>query len=238
MQPNGIVLWRGPSKLDRTKRIVVILTGMRDASGNSKTGAMLQTWILCEDESPVDAIKSGLAYSICGDCPHIGTSCYVNVGQAPLAIWRAYKRGAYPAYDASQHDDVLRGAVIRFGAYGDPAACPIAVWRNLESLASSHTGYTHQWRTHNGAPLRALVMASCDSESDREEAKFAGWRTFRMRTSSAPLLEREISCPASEEEGKRRTCETCRACRGAGTGVDVTIVVHGLDWKKQRFSLI
>ena len=42
--PNGRVIYRGPSLLDG-KRIVVVATGFVKKSNNDKTGEMIQTWI-------------------------------------------------------------------------------------------------------------------------------------------------------------------------------------------------
>ena len=83
-----MILYEGPSILDG-KPIVVIMTGAKAPSHNAKTGAMAQTYILRQDIPPLEAVKSKEDVSICGDCPHKGTSCYVNVGQGPSAVWKA-----------------------------------------------------------------------------------------------------------------------------------------------------
>ena len=90
MKPLGYVLHKGPSPIDG-RPIVVILT-LR--TSNRKTGQMCQVWILREDVDPVHAIRTGDDYTICGSCPHRkqadgSRSCYVNVGQAPLSVWKA-----------------------------------------------------------------------------------------------------------------------------------------------------
>ena len=58
---------------------------------------MIQTWILRSDVNPVEAVNNGDDYSICGDCPHRKNdkgerSCYVNVGQAPNAVFKSFKK--------------------------------------------------------------------------------------------------------------------------------------------------
>ena len=93
---NGYILQRGVSPIDG-KPFVVIMTM---STSNRKTGDMIQVWILRDDVNPVAAVATGDDITICGDCPHRkqsdGTrSCYVNVGQAPNSIWKAYKRGSY-----------------------------------------------------------------------------------------------------------------------------------------------
>jgi hypothetical protein len=94
---NGVILYRGPSMLDGAP-IVAILTGLASSSLNPKTGDMLQTWIIREDVSPVDATRTGDDASVCGDCKHRPAnmgSCYVTVFQAPRSVHAAYHRGVY-----------------------------------------------------------------------------------------------------------------------------------------------
>ena len=55
-QFKGVVLYDGPSKLDRSKNVIVIATF---SSQNRKTGDMIQTWILVKDHTPVAASKIG-----------------------------------------------------------------------------------------------------------------------------------------------------------------------------------
>lgn len=263
MKANGAILWRGASLLDGAP-IVVIATGLAHSSNNAKTGAMIQTYILREDISPIDAVKSGADASICGDCPHrgrlvassvdgaaltsdanpsadasqvfeklaqrghmVGRTCYVNVGQGPLAVWRAYKRVVYPRHDLTRSLVPFRGRAVRFGTYGDPAAAPAWIWSALASVASGHTGYTHQWR--NASQLRGLCMASADSVADATEAQGQGWRTFRVAMPcDTGSTAREITCPASAEAGKKLTCAQCLACSGAdGRRSNITINAHG-----------
>jgi hypothetical protein len=234
--PSSAVVWRGRSAFDHSP-IVAIVTGLQTKSRNVKTGANLaQLWILAEDISPLDAIRTGRDRSICGICRHRGDgtgkgrSCYVSVKNAPRAVWTAYSKGAYlsmrPA-DVATHL-VSRGMGIRIGAYGDGAALPIEV---LEALTHGiyHTGYTHAWRTRGD--LAPLLMASADSAQDQVDASTAGWRTFRVRTATEALAPKEIACPASEEAGKRTSCDSCGLCNGARTDdrrANIAIIVHGI----------
>lgn len=242
MKPNGVILWRGASLIDGAP-IVAIATGLASRSSNRKTGAMVQTYILREDQSPIDAARNGADASICGDCPHrgtltrqsdgrlknIGRTCYVNLGQGPLGVWRAYHRGRYPNQATTQlRVEAGRGRIVRLGTYGDPAAVPPGVWLALTLEATGRTGYTHQWRT---APklLQKLCMASADSEAAAAEAQAAGWRTFRVAMpgdlARTPV---EAICPASKEAGKKLTCAQCLACSGAtGRRGSIVIQAHG-----------
>ena len=65
---------------------------------NRKTGDMVQIWILLRDVSPVEGVKTGLdAETVCIGCIFAnGNGCYVNVGQAPLAVWKGYHANIYP----------------------------------------------------------------------------------------------------------------------------------------------
>jgi hypothetical protein len=217
---------------------VVIATGFASRSTNRKTGGMIQTYILRQDLDPVSAVRDGTDASICGDCPHRGIvvdgknqgrTCYVNVGQGALAVWKAYKRGGYPLWNGYG----VNGRMVRLGTYGDPAAAPARVWEALTRDASGHTGYTHQWRDPNAAHLRSMCMASADSPADAALAQSMGWRTFRVGMWGEVERDRvalnESLCPASEQAGKKLTCETCLACDGAGTAKrgSIFIPAHG-----------
>jgi hypothetical protein len=153
-------------------------------------------------------------------------------------VYGKYLRGGYATYDPLLHSGLLRERLIRFGAYGDPAAAPAQVWLHLAALARGRTGYSHGWREL--PPLfKTLLMASVDTPEEAAEAQAAGWRTFRTRRASEPLLPTEIMCPASDERGKIRTCETCKACQGATRSPgarSVVIIAHGLDWKVARYA--
>jgi hypothetical protein len=230
-KPNGVILYEGPSQLDGAP-IVVIAVGLKAKSTNRKTGAMVQTYILRSDVDPVAAIKAGKDAAICGDCRHRGDgtgkerTCYVNVGQGALSVWRAYKRGVY-AY-AETLIDLAAGRMVRLGTYGDPAAVPSGIWHQLVRFASGHTGYTHQWRTHPA--LMDLCMASVDTADEMIEARNLGWRTFRVDLSGViDARKGESLCPASAEAGKKLTCAQCLACAGAGSGRrgSIYIPAHG-----------
>jgi hypothetical protein len=163
--------------------------------------------------------------------------CYVNAGQAPLTVWRAFRAGKYPEFNPSEHLDLFRGRLIRLGAYGDPAAVPISVWETVCRVSKHWTGYTHAWRTCD-PKYKAFCMASCETVADRREALSMGYRTFRVRLPEGAIDSGEFLCPASQEAGKRRTCAECKACSGArpgGRNVSPVIIVHGLAWKVSKF---
>ncbi len=210
---------------------VIIATGFSTPSDNRKTGDMVQIWILVRACDPVHAIREGLDRLICGNCRHRGDgtggerSCYVNVGQAPLGIWRAWKAGSYlPLPSVS----VFEGRKVRFGAYGDPTWIPLSLALAIAGVASGHTGYTHQWRKPSLQGWRSILMASVDTTAELVIARSMGWSTFRV----TPDLDHhsfETLC-ASERNGT--PCSVCLGCPGARNGIrSVFIPAHGTGRK-------
>lgn len=236
-KPNGYIVYEGPSAIDG-QPIVVIATGFASASDNAKTGDMIQTWILRADIHPSEALKLGADSSICGDCEHRParkaeilasgasfTPCYVKVWQAPRSVWEAYRRGIYPKASLADIAALCADRVVRLGAYGDPYAAPIAVWRAMTSKAAAWTGYTHQWRKA-GTDWAKLVMASADSLADMIEAHKRGFRTFRVTAKPFENVKGlETVCPASKEKGAVTNCATCRACMGTSGKARVSVQI-------------
>ena len=227
----GFIFFRGPSPIDGAP-IVAIATLK---SVNAKTGDMVQTWILREDVSPLDAIATGADKSICGNCTHRGRkvksrTCYVDIGKSPSSVWSAYHRGQY--IDLSNDPEtiaiLIAQRIVRMGAYGDPAMVPVKQWRMLLAAAAGRTGYTHAWRRMWAQALKLYVMASVDSVAEQDIARAMGWRTFRVRTENEPLQSNEFACPASPEAGNKKQCITCKACDGGRAGkASAAIIVHG-----------
>lgn len=220
----GFVMYEGPSMIDGAP-IVAILT-MK--TKNVKTGDMAQLWILRSDVEPHKATKTGQDASICGDCPHrhhTGGACYVTTFQAPLSVYRAYKRGAYATtFTPTDLYMALQGRMVRFGAYGDPAAVPFDMVKHLADYAAGHTGYTHQWaRDDFDVRWLSLVMASADSEADAAYLQARGVRYFRVSTTDQ-TNRREVVCLS---ESKGMSCADCLLCDGGTKGQSVVIPVHG-----------
>jgi hypothetical protein len=236
-QPNGYILFEGPSAIDG-KPIVVIATGFANKSSNAKTGDMIQTWILRADIAPHHAVKSGDDESICGNCPHrpalkaellaagqAFVPCYVKTFQAPLSVYNGYKRGIYPKASLIDIIDLCTDRMVRIGSYGDPFAAPIAIWKAATRHALGWTGYTHQWRKA-GADWARLVMASADSLSDMTAAHAKGFRTFRVTAKPFENVKGvESICPASKEKGAVTNCATCRACMGTASKARASIQI-------------
>lgn len=233
---NGYVLQRGVSPIDGNPFVVI----MTMSTSNRKTGDMIQVWILREDVNPVAAVATGDDISVCGDCPHRRRqvwdakrkrfvwvrSCYVNVGQAPNSIWKAYKRGSYGKL-SDLTPKMLRGRKIRWGAYGDPALISPSLFATINEHADGHTGYTHQWRQPFAQWCKGIFQASCDSFADYLDASAHGWKTFAVVPKASQPYSGKM-CPATVSNSQAQ-CANCALCDGAK--LDIFVEAHGTGAK-------
>ena len=226
----GYIMYQGPSMLTGAE-IVVIATM---STTNNKTGDMVQTWILDANTNPVEAIKTGVDENVCGHCPHRGTTCYVNVGQAPNAVYKGFKRGIYPQFDMALHGLHFAHRKTRLGAYGDPAAAPYETMALIAGLGLGHTGYTHQI-AHKGFDKRFidLCMVSADTPKQARKYQAMGAHTFRVALEGDSLDHGEIECLA-DSEGLQ--CVDCGLCDG--TKKNVAITVHGTGASKFKSAMV
>ena len=230
-KPNGIVVYHGPSMLNPSVQIVSIITFK---TTNSKTGEMHQQWILVDDGlNPVEAVMQRMDGAICGGCTHRMRwnaelqrwvrSCYVQEGQAPLNIYRTFKRGGYPVWDGVSPIPQIVDP-IRFGAYGDPAGVPEEVQRKLVAMSPpGYTGYTHQWKSKKFRWALDVFQASIDEIEELEHPALANAGTYRVMPVGGSLLPGEIYCPSDKEKGV--TCSNCGMCNGSGRRI--AIEAHG-----------
>lgn len=226
------VIYNGPSRYDG-EPIVAIATY---SNRNTKTGAVLQTYILTRDINPLEASKTGADVSICGDCNLRGyptddpnrkqavqRRCYVNLGQGPLIVWRSFQRGVYPDASTALDRNVLgHKRIVRVGTYGDPAAVPDHVWEQLIHEAKAWTAYTHSkgWRPD-------IAMQSVDNYAQAWDQWRRGNRTFRIITGIERIdAAHEVLCPASKEAGRRVQCADCKLCAGNVNAKSIAIVEH------------
>ena len=217
---NGIEVYRGPSVLDGSPIIAILIF----KSMNTKTGDMMQLHIMRSDLPPLEASKRKLDAAICGNCPHRHSSaaaCYVNIGQGPTVVYKAWKAGKYPAYSA-EHDKRIASRKVRLGAYGDPAAVPYSVLKKLTDTALGFTGYTHQLK-HKSFDSRVLqfCQVSTDTEKQTKQAHAAGNGSFRIVTDKAQALPFERECLA---DSHGLECRDCMRCDGSS---NIFILVHG-----------
>lgn len=237
---NGFIFWEGPSQFNG-EPIVAIATGLVRPSTNTKTGPMVQVYAL-STRHPVEAVHSGYDAAICGDCVHRGRievgrdgksrnverSCYVTLFRGPHTVFKAYQQGLYERVTPVMAQRMLARRQVRLGAYGDMAAVPIEILDVVLAKAEAITGYTHAWERF--PECSRFMMASVETEEEREAAHRLGFRTFRVRSKDGSALKGEGICPASKELGEQRVrCSECLACGGnssIATG-DISVLVHG-----------
>ena len=248
---NSALVYRGPSALDGAP-IVGIVSGLISGSANSKTGSMLQLWLLPDTpESPHVAQRNGDDSSVCGSCPLRPSAiklaretgrgygaykgekaCYVKTWQAPRSLHAALQRGTIagdPVAGFAAAVRAARGRSLRLGAFGDPAALPQSsgIIQTLVRAVRLHTAYTHQWRDRRHEWLRPFAMASVETELEHWQAKRQGWRTFHAdaRPGGAPLARNQVACPATTKHAVQ--CADCMLCGGASVRArDVWLRTH------------
>ena len=234
----GYVLFDGKSELNGRDIIAIATLN----SKNEKTGPMQQLWILDKHTAPHIAAKEGKNDSVCGDCP-IKDQCYVTLHQAPLSVWNAYHRGIYDTsfIDGTNNNlcfyespftgidvNMFSQWILRFGAYGDPAALPKWLIVMLTKLVKDYTGYTHQWNKPQFAYLSRYFMASVESTDLAKQAAEKGFRTFRVKSKEMPVNDQEIVCLA---DSRGITCRECKLCNGSKMAKNIVIDAHGAKSK-------
>lgn len=258
--PRGVIVYRGPSLIDGAP-LIVVLTGIRGSSRNSKTSGarpLAQTYVIpaamlagitgAREDRAADYkrwtlnLRGGCDAGACGSCgkrPALAAGvdagelpvdpCYVRNG--PPEVARAVVRGAYPdatpevaaAYVAAS---VAAGRIagVRAGAWGDPAAAPLAAHAPILDAARATaqpsgrrgvaTAYTRRWITYNikaGAagyvsaalhPWRAYAMASAHTVAEAELAAAHGWRPFLVVDPRLPSeLDATVALAATVDGG-------------------------------------
>jgi len=242
MARKTIILYQGPSLINGQPIVALA----QSDSTNSKTGNMIQTFILDATVDPLEASRTGRDASICGSCPHKGTpnnnakgqatnrTCYVTLAHAPLGKYKAYKKGVYGTTTATLKEIAEFGSLqgVRLGTYGDPCAVPNDIWKALTSKSLYSTAYTHAAIN----PMPESIMTSTDNLKQSVDAWSRNERTFRVISSINQLYKRrEILCPASEEMGKRATCASCKLCGGSKVNAkNIAIVAHGTSKRKAK----
>ena len=228
------IIYQGPSQIDGLPIVAIATYSDR----NTKTGKVLQTYIIRSDISPLEASKSGQDFSICGDCKFRGEAnsdperkqaknrkCYVNLGQGPTIVYKSFNRGVYPiANDPASRVELGKNRVVRLGTYGDPAAVPSRIWDELLSECISHLAYSHQ---SGFRPDITMQSADTLAQAQAHWAKRA--RTFRVIDALDDIdPTNEILCPASKEAGRRVQCVKCQLCSGltSNSKKSIAIVEH------------
>lgn len=212
----------------------IVCIGIR-ASKNTKTGDMVQTYIIRKDVDPITANRLGLDNVICGNCPHKGIpqntnkglatnrTCYVNLGQGVTQVYKAYVNGSYSILTDGEIQALGADKMVRIGTYGDGAFVPVDRWNLLTSKATGKTAYTHQ-----GLNQPEFYMQSVESLEQAQNAWVSGKRTFRViPIGQTHDIKNEVLCPASAEAGRKATCATCKLCDGSKSAKSIAIHAHG-----------
>jgi len=105
MNTNTLCVYDGPSLLDSI-RTIVLVSGYDTPSTNTKTGDMLQAYIVRGDMPPSEAAAIGADVSVCGQCAlrpllvKLSRSqgkdyipCYVDKVRGPDNVWQSWNSG-------------------------------------------------------------------------------------------------------------------------------------------------
>jgi hypothetical protein len=105
MNLNTVCIYDGPSAGDGA-RILVLVSGLAEPSINTKTGDMIQTYVVRADMAPDIAANVGADASICGGCNFRPVAvamaaqadidwiaCYVDKIRGPAGAWKSWAAG-------------------------------------------------------------------------------------------------------------------------------------------------
>ncbi|MBT3325524.1 MAG: hypothetical protein HN396_04650 [Gemmatimonadales bacterium] len=236
----GFLLYDGPGRLDGAPVFAVATLGR--FCTNTATGPMHQVWVMRSDLDPLQAAYvTGDDASVCGDCvmrPVLKADgkrgadmCFVAKHQAPLGVYRAYKRGAYPRLSERAHKRMAAYS-WRFCGYGDTAVVPLPVW----DWATLHgegrdMAHTHMWDWAGALEYASMAMASVHTPYDAGRAIAAGWRAYMLQPEGLDTPSGMMRC-AKQREAKRLQCADCGGCAGtrngaARYGASVAAWIHG-----------
>lgn len=160
-----------------------------------------------------------LANSNCIDCPmRTYGKCYTHKftqARGFLSMLRSIAKEYkdIPSFSKEIHDKVVNMCVnryVRFGTYGEPVLHGIDLTSDITNVAKSWTGYTHQWVKNE--LFKGVFMASVHTPKMEEKARSFGWRSF---ISIGNHVDNYVNCPASEEGGRKASCDKCGLCSGA-----------------------
>ena len=248
----GMVVWRGKAEYDNATDIVLIAT---PPGTNRKLGPKMWTlWIMLEHIHPMDAVKSGADYAVCGNCPlrpsiaeklkAMGidaSKCYVNVGREVGRIWECFKRGGYQETTPADFAVIIRNFSARIGGHGDGGAVPVHIIKQIlgydpltgQCDIETYTNYSHGWTTPGWNPEHLdIAMVSLDRQSIADypgefAALPANARTYRVLGSDEPIPGKrasEVLCP---NYSKAVQCGDCGLCAGSLQAKSIVAPDHG-----------
>lgn len=223
------------------KNLFVIRKGKTSNDKISDGSELVQTYTFSMEQYNLATTQKGFGMksffaldgSNCLDCPFSGNQgeggCYThkfNQYVGFLSMLRSIKAEDLTRMTMGKIEaihEMSTDSYVRFGTYGEPSLIPIKLVERMTQLASSWTGYTHQWAKEWAKPYSDFYMAS------RHETFSAdGWRSFLAITPDQAKESNGVSCPASKEGGYKSNCATCGLCSGtSGKGKkDVKINLH------------
>ena len=162
---------------------------------------------------------------------NVDRRCYVTTWQAPLSIYKAWKKGNYPTLTPKQAQKRLAYKKVRLGSYGDPVHVPLEVWNTILKFTLGTTGYTHQWKNLEYIGYSKYLMASVDTSEEMFQANVLGYRTFRVRKKNEEVQPNEVGCLSDRNaRGTKKlvSCVDCMMCSGLTSKVtkDISIIQH------------
>lgn len=165
------------------------------------------------------------AWASCEGCAlRDSKRCYAWNGTVAAGFWNIL-RGAKksPAkYTFGNAMAALNGArMVRVGALGDPSRVNHRTLRSnaryVRKRGMAFVGYTHHHREARNANLKDLLMASCETIEQADEAVSRGWRAttivswdFKGKRFITPAGNQALVCPA--QTTTNITCNDCRLC--------------------------
>ena len=217
----SICVWEGASQFDGLP-IQVILSGYSIDSTNTKTGAMIQVYILPKNNTPYEVYTESKP-TVCGSCKYLGGGCYVRWSN----LGNIQKSGNRNFADLDLGQNLCAGLRVRVGAAGDPAAVPLWVWEHLLQDADGFTGYTHAWRDY--PEYKKFFVASTDSKQETDEALEQGWSPFYVVEDWEEAPQESFQCLSSKQKNmfQNYTCIECMKCHGGKTPKVIVEKLHG-----------
>ena len=227
---NSYWLWRGPSPMDE-KPVILIASNVNLPSTNTKTGWMVQLWIMREDIPPNTAVWEEEDASVCGGCPlrlnRFGKKgekkgCYVNVSRAPNMVYKSYKNGNIPYMNPAEFVNTY-DRPLRQGAYGDPAMIPFEIWEILEGNTNRiGTSYTHQYdEPWFDSRMWEYAMGSVETLEQKQRVNAMGGRTYRIIDDISDIQPDELVCPNKTSNVQ---CADCGLCSGTRKGAKNIVI--------------
>lgn len=197
----------------------------------AKTKSVLNDFFALDAKNCFDCPFSGNANAKIGKCYTHKVTQYSSFISMLKSLVREYGDiKNIPNYSDSKISELTKLAnsrYIRFGTYGEPSLHPIELVSNMAKVASTYTGYTHQYFKKANKEYNKFFMASTHNEKQAETAKNKfGFKSFIAVKDNSDVTA--IVCPASKEGGFKSTCATCGLCSGTlGKGKkNVVIIQH------------